>query len=371
MSPSEPASSTGICEACRLAPAAVIVPDDDPKQPYRLCRACEQRLQDYALRPLEWFNLSALHGPFRYLLHSDFYSCWDAHLGKAYVPRVPVETPERFPAPTLAQIAADQERLIDYAMTEAYLNTRPAQAVVTALVASAESLDGKTSLLASLQRRVAASASNPHIEAHAYTLCARCLGPFAANWIRERWDAADLYRGPFPPLSQAAAGCLPFDEAWARVTDHLTALMTIDTSSLADPSLSPWIHASALALVYFRSPRTLDWIEAHQEYAVPTFWGRTAALSRLSWPRAQSWLDAGPPLSHVALNAILACLRHDTPLTLWLQPHLEPPAPLEEMAAGLKTYASRDPTPDAQRDVADILAVMAEVPERERADEEH
>ncbi len=66
---------TATCEACRRNNVEVVVEDDDPIQPYRVCTACARRLRSLALRPLEWFNLASIHGPTKFLLHDDFY--WD------------------------------------------------------------------------------------------------------------------------------------------------------------------------------------------------------------------------------------------------------------------------------------------------------
>lgn len=65
-----------VCEACRQRSATTEI-NDDPnlrEMPYKLCAACADRVARMALRPLEWFNLAALHGPARSLLHYDVYS---------------------------------------------------------------------------------------------------------------------------------------------------------------------------------------------------------------------------------------------------------------------------------------------------------
>jgi hypothetical protein len=65
-----------ICEGCRQRSATTEV-NDDPnlrEQPYKVCAACADRLGRLALRPLEWFNLAAIHGPARSLLNHEVYS---------------------------------------------------------------------------------------------------------------------------------------------------------------------------------------------------------------------------------------------------------------------------------------------------------
>lgn len=62
-----------ICQACRRHPVETVLDNEQPDQPYRLCLACARRIEMLSLRPLEWFNLAAIHGPAKYLLHDDFY----------------------------------------------------------------------------------------------------------------------------------------------------------------------------------------------------------------------------------------------------------------------------------------------------------
>jgi hypothetical protein len=104
--------SDGWCEACRLAPAVDTIPDQDADPPYRLCAPCARRLRSFSLRPLEWFNLAAVHGPLRFHLHDDFY--WE---GRAEQPEEPVKDPERYLLPTLKGVRDNLERLLDYATT--------------------------------------------------------------------------------------------------------------------------------------------------------------------------------------------------------------------------------------------------------------
>jgi hypothetical protein len=315
-----------------------VVSEDAPEPPYLVCRACERRLRSNSLRPLEFFNLAAVHGP-THFLHDDFYDCGPENYGEATTPDEEVEEPDRFPAPTLDNVKGDLERLLDYCMAQRWIRDR--QDVEEALAAH-----DKREMLASLARRVAASAPNPSIEFRAYEVCTCCVGTTAESWVRGRWEGH--YRiEVLKPLAQATAACLPFEEGWSRVTAKLEEM---DARDLRD---------SIFALCYFRSPRAVDWMEAHRDRASTDAWGMVAALSRFSWPRAVAWLEAGRPLSHVALAALQGCFYHYSLLSKRLQPVLEEPAPVEKMVAVLNAHAAaRDNVPNVRGRVGSIVAAL-------------
>lgn len=210
--------------------------------------------------------------------------------------------PGEFPAPRLDGVHDDRERLIDLAVVFASLDWDYTRAVLDALSAITVTPTEKQTLLTSLRRRTAESqrdsVPNSYIESGALTVGAYCLGSFAADWIRERWDLSSLRIESFHALAVATQKCLPFEEAWERVASQVAR----------------WPH-EIYALNAFRTPRALDWMEANRIGALMEPWGITAVVSHFTWPRAQAWLESGKPLSHVALAAIHACHRYNTSLT--------------------------------------------------------
>src|ERR1700730_8366962 len=104
---------TDLCEACERNYAELDEPCDDPEAPYKVCRGCDHRLHAFALRPLEWYNLSKRHGWWQFLLHDDFYD----EDGVAYQADQNVDDPEAYPAPTLADVCHSAEGLLDYSIT--------------------------------------------------------------------------------------------------------------------------------------------------------------------------------------------------------------------------------------------------------------
>jgi hypothetical protein len=313
------------CQACRAAPArTTFSAADEDGEPVLLCRACDDRAETRSLRPLEWFNLAALHGPERPPLHDDLY----AHDGTAEQPDAPLEDAERYPAPTLEEAARDVERLVDYAMSRHSLD-----ADVEAALAEHEAVR----VLASLERRTAARCS-AHVLGRAYEICA-VLGPAAANWVRRQFDADPAQA--IHSLAEAAAKCLPADEGFQLVLGVVDAF--------------PPARRPRDALAWFRSRRTLDWIERNVQRPVTTGWGHLAALSDFSWERAAAWLAGGRPLSLVALDALYGCEVHHSPMLRRLSPRLAHPAPLAEMARTLEAYAQGDSAPRVEDTVHAVL----------------
>src|SRR5882724_1683933 len=283
-----PASLAHICQACREATSKTEIPCGAKDGAYRLCEECAQRLKHFALRPLEWFNLAALHGPFSYHLHDDFYD----EDGKAYQPSEEVVASGKFPSPSLNQIKGDLRRLVDFGMSRWFI-TKSCNSELTDVLRGHE----PTLVLKELRERVTAS-KNPWIEGRAYNLASLVLRHEAASWIRER---AEIHAPEtFTNWAFACSQCLPLLEGFGLVTCKLSTLPKRDVTIFK------------AALMGFRSERTLDWIESNHFAPIVESWGRLAALSQFDWARAIKWLRIGRPLSLIALDALDSCWHYDT-----------------------------------------------------------
>jgi hypothetical protein len=317
------------CEACRTRAVEESIESDEPEQRYQLCSACAHRLQTRSLRPSEWFRLAVIHGPWKHLLHDDFY----AEDGAALVPAEDVVGPADYPAPTLDQVRSERERLIDFAMAQHRLR----HDVIKAL----QDHD-KQAIIRSLQQRVSTT-HNYDIECQAYEICARVLGRSAEDWIRERWG----YYRPFIlfSLAEASAHCLPADEGFQRVVDALNVLPFEE------------MREQCNALAWFRSQHALTWLQHHVESPIVGQWGHLAALSQISWSWIHRWLEQGQgrPMSLVALDALINCCRYNTPMLNQFAPQLQHPAPLIEMKQHLEAYAAVDQVPRVEQNVRTII----------------
>lgn len=192
-----------ICEACRQRPVAEVIGDDDPDEPYRVCHECGERLRQLVLRPLEWFNLAAIHGWHKYLLHDDFYD----QDGTAGQPMIEPYSADDMRAPSLDQASRSLERLVDYCITRWWLEA-PTYDAFNAFAGEA--------ILDELQRRV--QAGNRHVLEITFKLCANVLGSAAAPWVRAQYPRV---RGGNVLFSwaEAAANCLPQPEGLHKAID--------------------------------------------------------------------------------------------------------------------------------------------------------
>jgi len=293
------------CQACLTQPAETVVAAVDSAPPFELCWACSNRLRNLALRPLEWYRLAAIHGPFAYLLHDDFYD----QDGRADQNRIPVKYASLFPAPRLRDVAHDVKPLFDYSLTRWHLDPE----VIAALKSHPADilLDRMTEAI--LQRPI------PWVESTCYEIAAEAIGTPAADWIRSRWELGSKPATMFSFLKAAAASLAPF-----------------------------------------QSPRALDWIESRVEPPVSERWGILAGSSGLSWETAARWLSKGRPLSLVALDALAEILAPPkaghTHQTARVIGRLADAPPVSEMLRRLRDYESLDPVPRVSRVVKRIAA---------------
>jgi hypothetical protein len=304
-----------LCQACERRPSSIEERDDDPNEPYLVCRECHQRLMSRSLRPLEWFNLAKRHGWAKFMLHDDFYD----DNGEATQPEEDVEGAELFPAPVLCQSETDPCALLDYSATRwnlddevfaAWLRLPPA----SVLSCIAERFDGtKNHLVRAVTLEVAA-----------------LLRAEGRTFVRHVWDTYPDC-GSFWSLAAATAACLPEEEGFPLVTGALDSMLEKE-----------W-RRSFGALAHFRSTRSLDWIEAHASEPTEDAWGYLAAASTLNWPKADQWLKAGRPLSLIAVDALLAISDPRTPFLRQMRPILVNPPAEQDLRNAIAALMKSDP----------------------------
>lgn len=281
-----------------------------------------------SLRPLEWFNLAKRHGWAQFLLHDDFYD----EDGTATQPEEEVEQPGLFPAPTLDAVSGTAESLLDYAITrwhfEAELVERwrqlPQDEISRTLILRFDAARNRNVRSVVLQ-------------------VASVVGPAAGELVRRAW--ANYPDGiVFWSLVQASAACLPFEEGFARTETALAEM------------LGRMRRESFSALAHFRSARALQWIESNAAEPTVDAWGRLAAASAFSWPKAESWLQAGRPMSLIAIDALLAITNPQTPFLRKHRPVLGSPASEFRIRTVLEAVATADPVPRVKQRIDALLA---------------
>jgi hypothetical protein len=323
---------TDLCQACERNRAEVVEPCDDPKTEYKVCPVCHRPLKALALRPLEWYNLSKRHGCGQFLLHDDFYD----ESGIAQQAGDAVEAPEKYPAPTLAEVCHAAEALLDYSI--AHMNFS-AEAQAWRRISHSE-------ILAAISNRFAAT-KDADVRSAIFDVCGGALGESGAEFVR--FAGNDLGKTTLlSSLAIASMKCLPNREGFDRVSAALTEL------DARQKLQEMW------CLGLFHTPETLDWIEKNIVEPITESWGYLAAASKFDWQRAEKWLEGGRPLSLVALDALLAIAKPMSPFLQAYAPSLiEPPTPSRFLRT-LSAYRRRDPVPRVEKRT-DALVAKADI----------
>lgn len=327
-------------ESCNISDFEVEQLADEGQKPYRLCKSCLDRLLNKALRPLEFFNLTAIHGHSFYL-HDDFY---DYETGEATQPDIEVLHPDKFPFPDFDQIKNNLDRLIDFAFVQYFTNDN--------VIKQLNQFD-KNEMLKTIDKKVK---YNRAINYKAYEIVGKVIGNAAKDWIKAEW--ANKQENELLIFAEAISKCLDFDEAFEILTNEI--------ESKEDKYLSENISA----LLYFQSDKTLDWIEKviRRTNNISTNWGTLAATSQFSWVTADKWLNIGRPISLVAIDALLFCT---TPgdrqnQAFWLQqnpPKLTDNPRPEIIANKLKDYLAKDNVPRTKSAINKIIDNVFQVTE--------
>lgn len=328
--------SGGHCQACETAKATERFDPADDLEPYQLCSPCLNRLEAYALRPIECYNLLARYGNYRHHLHDDFYDedCI------ASQPLVEVAGSSQFAAPKLPDVASDAHKLVRYSLTRWSLDAatrdafrkHPPRAVLEIISPLATS-------------------ENWLFKVKCLELCGDVIGPMASGIVLSLRDRGSG-NAAFYAWAAAVALCFAEDEGFRLVCEALEAEL---------PQPSP------RALVWFRSSKTLDWMEQRvPKNEITSNWGEVAAYSQLSWDRARTWLERGRPLNLVAVDALKTCFLVQYPdSTMRLRdfrPNIDrlPVNPLDVVAT-LKICQQADPWPRNQKGCQLIIDNIGEL----------
>ena len=324
---------TYLCEACKSHDIQVVATEDNPDQPYKLCRQCHARLLSYSLRPIEWYNLAVIHSPNTFLLHDDFYD----DDGEATQPEDDVDVTEKDQAPELHDVQHDMEALIGFAITRWFLEAD----IIEALKKHDPQL-----LVQSIKSRFYGT-KNRDVKSRMLEIAADVSGAYAADWVRELW--VEYSEELLYPLAWATAGSLPHEEGLGLIFEKLNPLNEKELPTAAFTSL----HR-------FRSVTIMDWMEnickTHNDN-----WGRLAAVCFPSWDRMKSWMDKGRPFSLIALDTMTNCVKgHGDYAVEQFSPQILS-ADVNEVEKVLHDYLQKDSVPRVRKKIAFILDNKQEI----------
>lgn len=326
------------CESCNIKEIEVEELADEGQNPFSLCISCRDRLVNRALRPLEFFNLTAIHGHC-YYLHDDFY---DYDTGEATQPEIKVIDAEIFPFPDFEQIKNDLNSLIDFSFVQYFTEDF--------VIHELQKFD-KLKVLKRLMEKVS---YNRAINYKAYEIAGKVVGKPAEEWIISEWT--NRQENELQIFAEALAKCLDFEEAFEILTKEL------------ESGDDKFLSENVSALLYFQNEKTLNWIEKVCERIknISSNWGQLAASSNFSWDRANKWLTIGRPLSLIALDSLIFCTTIGERLnqSLWLRelnPRLvDNPRP-EIIANRLRDYLTVDSVPRTKNAVEAIIENIFEI----------
>ena len=323
------------CQVAAHEPAEIEFQSQSPDGPYLLCSEHYERLRTYSLRPLEWYTLATIHGPCEHYLHDDLYE----NDGTACQPHRPVVDPEAYPAPRLEAVSADLERLMDFALTRWQLDDR---------VQDALKGHERESLLRAIADRHHCT-RNAWFHRRLVEIGSTILGRAAEGWLRSLLTglpACDrlmyLYYGH---------GCFSREDG---------AVMALDAVSNLPPE--HWAQ-QCMVLSRFREPAYLVWIERNVRDPLIEAWGILAAASGLTWERAAQWIEAGRPLSLVALDAMATCVSRpgQASLVRQISPRIHAETDLDAIESVLRQYAERDRVPRVRHLVGYIIKNLSAI----------
>lgn len=325
------------CESCEINKVEV-TEDIEAGPKYKLCKSCHHRLTNLALRPLEYFNLTAKHGH-SFLLHDDFY---DNDTGEAGQPKISVEHADDFPFPVLSELTNDIEKLIDFAIV---------QFITDDIVFGHIKQHDKAEVLTVLNKRLQ---RNEALKYKLLEIAANGLGDYAESWVRDNWRQRK--KDELLIFAEAMTKCLPFSEAFRE--------LTMEIEKADNKELSNKIGA----LIHFERAETLDWIESVKDRIsnISEYWGTLTAASKLSWARTKKWIEAGRPLSLIALDGLNYCTTTGSRQnqSFWFQKHppklIDPDKP-EVMAKVINDYLKVDSVPRVKNVVSRITDNLFEV----------
>jgi hypothetical protein len=266
------------CEACRIEEVTVVETEWDSILPYNLCGQCYSRLKSRSLRPLEYFNLVAIHGH-EYELHDDFYD----DDGTSSQPDIPVVPNETLHFPTVSELSGNLKRLIDYVLVKWWYPNEVTEHL--------KAYNGND-VLKELDIRLS---TNPALIERLIEIASEVLETEARDWLIYQYKN---YDGETPLIfSKALAKCLPITESFKIVKDILSRVKQSE------------LHSKVWALYYFNSTQIIEWIEENKENIknISNNYGSVCAANQFDWVTAKRWLSMGRPLSLIALDAVFEC----------------------------------------------------------------
>ena len=215
-----------MCQANPLERAEVVLPSCVPSFPYYLCRTVARRIESFALFPVEWLNLSALHSSNEDRLGDSFYDSY----GNALQAREQFVIPMWAGFPVLKALRGDGSRLVDIAIAwnvgEDAVDGDRLKELLSELPPMV--------LVAEAKRRMPA-ATSPNAQISLLRMFLRYCIPHCRDLVRELVQG-EINSDTMPDLLEVAFFVLPEStvmSAFERATKERKAVASLRASAIA------------------------------------------------------------------------------------------------------------------------------------------
>lgn len=228
------------------------------------------------LRPLEYFNLVAIHGH-KPLLQDDLYQ----EDGEATQPVKDVEEDAKLKFPSFSDIKTDLEKLIDWTIVKWWIDEQA--------ISELKNFD-KADILISLQKRLKRDRT---ISSRIYEITAEVLGEYAEEWVLNEWDAKQ-------------EDIVQYADCLAKCTKNGFDLYITELNKC---TTFKDLNKKVIGLISFQSNKSLLWMEANSDRieTITDYWSWVAAASQFDWDTCKNWLQKGRILSLIALDTLINC----------------------------------------------------------------
>jgi hypothetical protein len=265
-----------ICPSCQKRKIESVKDHENNGFQYSLCLKCEERLINYALRPIEYFRLKAFYGD-THLLHDDFYD----EDGTACQANQSLGFFKGKSFPKLKELKTLKD-LIDLA-TVVWEIDKPLKESINKY--TNEEIEEE--LIKRLEER-------PYLKQDIIRITSKVINGTSSTFVKSLWTNRNNEEALIE-YAELLANSFKGNEG---VLDYLSQLDKIESGKELNEQVG--------GLIFFKSPKIISWIEnsAARIKNITDVWGTVSALSDIDWDTIIKWMDNGRPLSLVAIDAL-------------------------------------------------------------------
>ena len=193
------------CQACENAPYTKVDGGENDWYPYKLCKACYEKLHIYTFRPHEWYNLARKFGCFQYSIGDKNYALDN---GTSHEEFGRVDPNGAKPMPAFEDVHKDPDLLMDYTFTQWWY---PEDSPETLAWKAAWQRFEAEDVLKALKKGIV-KARSEHMVRCVGDVCRMTMPDAAAELYRHAWKAFPEAEVDLETLKELSDNVLPKDE---------------------------------------------------------------------------------------------------------------------------------------------------------------